>query len=200
MELKFEYTPESQYYVLRFEAGAYESVPFIRELRFWGVDRVPCPRLSTLAALIALKDHPMLAVTLSGVAINPPVCAALARHFEVEIHPSKYDINRRDLAGGDRIVAPVRLREAGAVSAGIEGAEELTWISLNDLGGPLGGLIRTNVDAFDLSESEKNLIVALCCAGKNVGHILCDHDAPGIAETLHRIGLELIVPPEAAQH
>lgn len=198
MELSFDYSPERQFYVVRFEAGAYESVPFIRELRFWGVGRVPCPRLSTLAALIALKNHPMIAVTLSGVAINPPVCAALSRHFEVEIHPATYDINRRDLAGGERIVAPVRLNREGGQPGLIEGSEELTWVSLDDLRGPFGGLIRTNVDAFDLRESEKSLIVALCCAGKDVGHIILDEAEPGTAETLHRIGLELILTSDVA--
>ena len=193
MELKFTHTPESQFYTIGFEPGAYESTPFIRELRFWGVDRVPCPRLSTLAALIALKDHPMIAVTLSGVAINPPVCAALARHFNVEIHPSKYDINRRDLAGGDKIVAPVRLKNAGNHAPHVGGSEALTWISLDDLSGQLGGLIRTNVDAFDLSESDKNLIVALCCAGKEVGHIVLEDALPEMADTLHQIGLELVL-------
>lgn len=197
MELKFDYAPESQFYVLRFEAGSYESVPFIRELRFWGVDRVPCPRLSALAALIALKNHPVMAVTLSSVALNPPVCAALTRHFEVEIHPGKYDINRRDLAGGERIIAPRRLKDATTASSSVEGAETLTWISLQDLGGPLGGLVRTSVDAFDLSESDKNLIVALCCAGKDVGHIVLEDAEPAIADTLHQIGLELILPAEA---
>ena len=193
MELKFTHAPESQFYTIGFDPGAYESTPFIRELRFWGVDRVPCPRLSTLAALIALKDHPMTAVTLKGVAINPPVCAALTRHFNVEIHPSNYDINRRDLAGGEKIIAPARLKNAGNQATVIEGSEALTWISLDDLSGPLGGLIRTNVDAFDLSEGEKNLIVALCCAGKEVGHIVLDDAAPGMADTLHQIGLELIL-------
>ena len=192
MELKFDFEPESQYYVLRFEAGAYETVPFIRELRFWGVDRVPCPRLSTFAALIALKKHPVIAVTLSDVALNPPVCAALTKHFQVEIHPGKYDINRRDLAGGDRIIAPARLRNAKAPSDLVEGSESLTWISLQDLSGPLGGDIRTNIDAFNLSESDKNLIVALCCAGKDVGHIALDNAEPGIENTFHQIGLELI--------
>ena len=198
MELKFDYAPERQYYCLRFEAGAYESVPLIRELRFWGVGRVPCPRLSTLAALIALKTHPMIAVTLSGVAINPPVCAALTQYFGVEIHPSKYDINRRDLAGGERIITPVRLSRSGDASGSVDGSEELSWISLDDLGGPLGGLVRTNIDAFDLSESEKDLIVALCCAGKDVGHIVLEEAERDLATTLHRIGLELILPVDGA--
>jgi hypothetical protein len=193
MELRFDYSPERQFYCVRFEAGAYESVPFIRELRFWGVGRVPCPRLSTFAALIALKNHPLIAVTLSGVAINPPVCAALAQHFNVEIHPAKYDINRRDLAGGERIIAPVRLNRTGDQSGRVEGSEELTWISLDDLSGPLGGLVRTNIDAFDLNENEKSLIVALCCAGKDVGHIVLEDAEPQIATTLHRIVLELIL-------
>ncbi|MBT8460293.1 MAG: hypothetical protein KJN60_11530 [Boseongicola sp.] len=200
MELKFDYAPESQFYALRFEAGAYESVPFIRELRFWGVSRVPCPRLTTLAALIVLRSHAVTSVTLSDVALNPPVCTALARHFDVEIHPLNYDINRRDLAGGERIVGPRRLKDASNQPTDVEGLEELNWISLHDLGGQLGGQIRTNLDAFDLNEIDKNLIVALCCSGKDVGHIVLDRVEPGIAETIHRIGLELIVPSIATHH
>jgi len=192
MDFSFDYAPDRLFYALRFEAGAHESVPFIRELRFWGVDRVPCPRLSTMAALIALKNHPLTAITLSHGAMNRPVCTALSRHFGVEIHPAKYDFDRRELAGGDKIVAPGRFTGAGGQRRCVEGAEALNWISLDDLRGPFGGIVRTNVDAFDLTESDKNLIVALCCAGKDVGHVMLEGAEPGVAEVLHLIGLELI--------
>lgn len=192
MELSFDYVPDRQFYALRFKAGEYESVPFLRELRFWGVDRVPCPRLSTMAALITLKNHPLTAVTLSNAAVNPPVCTALSRHFGVEIYPATYDANRRDLVGGEKVIAPVRCTHAGSQRQLLGGVEALTWISLNDLGGPFGGLVRTNVDAFDLTESEKNLIIALCCAGKDVGHVMLDGAGTDYAQVLHRIGLELI--------
>ena len=192
MELSFDYAPDRQFYALRFKAGAYESVPFLRELRFWGVDRVPCPRLSTMAALIALKNHPLTAVTLRSAAVNPPVCTALSRHFGVEIYPATYDANRRDLAGGEKIVAPVRFTHASRQRRLLEGVEALMWISLDDLGGPFGGLVRTNVDAFDLTESEKNLIITLCCAGKDVGHVMLEGAGTEYAQVIHRIGLELI--------
>lgn len=194
MELSFDYAPERQFYAVRFEAGDYETVPFIQELRFWGVSRVPCPRLTTLAALMTLKNHPMIALTLNGAALNPPVCAALSLHFGVEIHPATYSINRRDLAGGDKIVTPVRFGHSSEMRKPVAASEELAWISLDDLNGPFGGAIRTNIDAFDLGESEKNLIVALCCAGKDVGHISLDDADPAIENVLHRIGLELILP------
>lgn len=192
MEISFDYAPDRQFYALRLKAGAYESVPFLRELRFWGVDRAPCPHLSTLAALIALKKHHLTTVTLSGVEVSPPVCTALSRHFGVEIHPAKYLVNRRDLAGGDKVIAPVRFNRAVGRQWLVEGAEVLTWTSLDDLRGPFGGVVRTNIDAFDLTESEKNLIVALSCAGKDVGHIMLDGSEDGYARVLHRIGLELI--------
>lgn len=195
MELSFDYAPDRQFYAVRFEAGAYESVPFIQELRFWGVSRMPCPRLSTLAALLTLKNHPMIALTLSDAALNPPVCAALSLHFGVEIHPSTYNINRRDLAGGDKTVAPIRYSHTPPDRRKpVAASEELAWISLDDLSGPFGGTIRTNIDAFDLGESEKNLIVALCCAGKDLGHIALYQADPAIEDVLHRIGLELILP------
>lgn len=198
MEISFDHTYQSQFYTVRFKAAPHESVPFLREIRFWGVDRVPCPRLSTLAALIVLKDHPMTAVTLRNGVMNPPVCTALAQHFGVEIHPEIYEVDRRDLAGGEKTIAPVRFSRASGPHMQVEGAETLTWISLDDLRGPFGGLIRTNLDAFELSESEKNLIVALCCAGKDVGHILMEGVDPGLAHLLHQIGLELIDITDAA--
>lgn len=192
MELSFDYAPDRRFYALRFGAGIYESVPFIRELRFWGVDRVPCPSLSTMAALIALKTHPLTVVTLRTGMVTPSVCTALSQHFGVEIHPATYDFDRRELAGGDKTIFPVRLARAGGKNWPVERAEVLTWISLDDLGGPIGGLVRTNIDAFDLTESEKALIVALCCAGKDVGHIVLDGAEPALGRVLHRIGLELI--------
>ncbi|MDJ0858651.1 MAG: hypothetical protein QNJ03_06210 [Dinoroseobacter sp.] len=192
MELSFDFVPDRQYFAIRFTAGAYESVPFIRELRFWGVDRVPCPRLSTLASLIALQTHHLTHVTVRDAEINPPVCTALQNHFGVEIHPSTYDVDRRDLTGGEKLVAPSRFAQTGGQQWLAAGAEALTWISIDDLDGPFGGHIRTNLDAFDLTESEKNLIVALCCAGKDVGHIMLADAAPDIAGLLHLIGLELI--------
>lgn len=192
MELSFDHLPDRQFYVIRFKAGAYETVPFISEIRFWGVERTPCPRLSTLAAMIALKDHPVSAITLPKVAINPQVCSALSRHFEVEIHPATYDINRRDLAGGEKSVRPSRLGSTGRLPTATAGYEILTWMSLDDLGGPLGGLIRTNIDAFALTELEKNLIVALTCSGKDVGHIAVKGADPELSQVFHRIGLELV--------
>ncbi|WP_425091510.1 hypothetical protein [Tropicimonas sp. S265A] len=197
MELSFDYAPDRQFYVVRFTAGSYESVPIIREMRFWGVDRAPCPRLSTMAALLALKHHPMATVTLKDAAVNPPVCTALSQYFDVEIHPDRYDVNRRDLAGGEKIVAPARFSQAGKQNF-VEGSEALTWISLEDLRGPFGGHVRTNLDAFDLTEDEKNLIIALCCAGRDVGHIVMDKARPELAEVLHRIGLELVDLSDAA--
>jgi len=80
----------------------------------------------------------------------------------------------------------------------IESAEVLTWISLDDLRGPFGGLVRTNIDAFELTEAEKNLVFALCCGGKDVGHILLEEAEPGLATVLHRIGLELVDTTDAA--
>lgn len=192
MELRFDYAPARQFYALRFVAGTFESVPFIRELRFWGVNRVPCPQLSTLAALIALKGHPVTALTIGEARLNPSVCTALQRHFDVEIHPSCYDINRRELAGGQKSVAAVRFDRVNTDRLPAEGMEVLTWISLDDLRGPFGGMVRTNLDAFDLTEAEKNLIVALCCAGKDVGHIALKGADPSFARILHRIGLELV--------
>jgi hypothetical protein len=198
MDLRISYGHNRRFFALRFTAGSHESVPFLPELRFWGVDRVPCPTLATLAALMALKSHPVRALTLGDAELSPPVCTALADHFGVEIHPAKYDIDRRDLPGGDRIVAPVRFaRLAGRPWPG-EGAEMLTWMSLDDLRGPFGGLVRTNIDAFDLTEAEKNLIVALCCAGRDVGHIVLDGAPPDMARLLHRIGLELVDAADVA--
>lgn len=192
MDLRFDYAQNRRFLALRFAAGAHESVPFIRELRFWGVDRVPCPSLGTVAALIALKDHPITTLTLNDVEVPPPVCTALSNHFGVEIQCAKYDINRRDLPGGDRIVAPVRFARLSGQRWPGHGAEALTWMSLDDLRGPFGGLVRTNLDAFDLTEAEKNLIVALCCAGKDVGHIVLDGAEPDLVRLLHRVGLELV--------
>ncbi len=198
MELSFDYAADRQFFALRFNAGAFESVPLIRELRFWGVDRVPCPCLSTMAALIALKNHSHTAVTLSSVAINASVCTALSRHFGVGVYPAKYEANHRDLVGGEKTVAPVRFSRAHAQRWRVEGAEVLTWISLDDLRGPFGGLVRTNIDAFDLTESEKSLIVALCCAGKDVGHIIVEGAEAELAQVIHQIGLELIDTNDAA--
>lgn len=192
MNLSFDYAPERRFYALRFAAGTYESVPFIRELRFWGVDRAPCPNLSTMAALIALKNHPLNVVTLGAGMVTPSVCTALSRHFGVEIHPATYDFDCRALAGGDKTVMPVRIARMGGQTWPVERAEVLSWISLDDMGSTIGGLIRTNIDAFDLTESEKGLIVALCCAGKDVGHIVLGRAEPGFGRVLHRIGLELI--------
>ncbi len=63
---------------------------------------------------------------------------------------------------------------------------------MDDLGGSFGGHVRTNIDAFDLTEGEKNLVVALCCAGKEVGHIMLEGAGTEYAQVVHRIGLELI--------
>ncbi|MBF9035881.1 hypothetical protein HKCCE2091_16660 [Rhodobacterales bacterium HKCCE2091] len=198
MELRFDHLPGRQFLALRFVPGPYETVPFIRELRFWGVDRAPCPQLGTLAALIALGRHPVASLTLPDTAITPPVCSALSDHFGVELHPSGYDPERRELAGGDKVVAPVRFPRAGEPCWRIAGAEVLTWISLDDLRGPFGGHIRTNIDAFDLPEREKSLIVALCCAGKDLGRIILDGADPDLGRIIHRIGLELVDVSDAA--
>lgn len=198
MELSFKYVFNRKYYVLNFGAGKFETAPFVRELRFWGVDRFPCPHMTTLAALIALKNHDVKTVTLSNVELNPPVCSALLQHFGVEVHPAQYDVNKRDLAGGDSIIAPVRFGTTVAPQDLIDRIEVLTWMSLDDVNGPFGGQIRTNIDIFDLTESEKNLIVALCCAGNQVGHIVATEPEPALAHVFHRVGLELISPPNAA--
>ncbi len=196
MEISFHYARDRQYYAIRFDAGPFETVPFLRELRFWGVDRFPCPRLSTVAALLALRDHPMDSATLSNAELNAPVCAAISEHFGIEIHPSKYNTERRDLAGGDLLIAPSRFTAPRDPRTFIDGGEVLTWISLDDIGGPLGGLVRTNIDAFDLDAMTKNLVVALCCAGKEVGHIVLEGAAPELGQLMHWIGLELIDPAD----
>jgi len=195
VELRFDHAPERGYYALRFRPGSFESAPFIRELRFWGVDRAPCPQLGTLAALIALKGHPLNAVTLAGAGLTPSVCTALQAHFGVEIHPAKYEIDRRELAGGQKTVAPVRFGTLHGRVWSAEPVEVLAWISLDDFEGPFGGELRTNIDAFDLTEAEKNLIVALCCGGKEVGQIVLDAPDPAWGPVLHRIGLGLAPPP-----
>ncbi|MEM9319059.1 MAG: hypothetical protein AAGA70_08630 [Pseudomonadota bacterium] len=197
MELRFVYAFDRQFYAMQFKPGPHETVPFVRELRFWGVDRQPCTSLSTMAALIALKHHPMAQLTLNGIAMNAPVCSALQQHFGVEIHPARYEADRRELLGGEKTVAPIRFAH-GRDQAWPGGGEVLNWISLDDLHGPLSGNVRTNIDAFDLSESEKNLIVALCCAGKHIGHIMLAGGTPGLAQLLHRLGLELIDGPTEA--
>jgi hypothetical protein len=194
MELDFDYAPDRRYYALRFVPGGLERVPFVPELRFWGVDRAPCPRLGTLAALIALGAPAPKIVTVPGGGLSPPVVTALSGHFGLEIHPGHYDADRRDLAGGEKTVAPVRFGAGPGPGSLAGGTEVLTWSSLDDLRGPLGGAIRTNLDAFDLFEGEKNLIVALCCAGRDLGHILVDGVDPALGTVLHRIGLELAVP------
>lgn len=197
MHLRFDYAPDREFYALRFEAGTYESVPHIRELRFWGVDRTPCPQLSTLAALIALRHQSVIAITLGDAGLTPSVCTAFQRHFGLEIHPARYDIDRRELAGGDRTVAPVRFARLAAGKWPAEGVEVLTWISLDDLRGPFGGQVRTNVDAFDLTEMEKSLIVALCCGGREVGRVVVDEADEAMAEVFHRAGLELVAADRA---
>lgn len=191
MDISFTYARDRQYYAIGFLAGAFETAPFVPELRFWGVDRYPCPRLSALAALIALKTHPLTSVTLKSVDINAPVCSVLSQHLGVEIHASKYNADRRDLPGGELVVLPARFGNAAPPRTAAEGAELLTWISLNDLGGLLGGAVRTNIDVFDLTEAEKNLILALCCSGKELGHVLLDRVDPELADVMHGIGLEL---------
>ncbi len=197
MEISFDYSADRQFYAVQFRASVNDSVPFIRELRFWGVDRLPCPQLSTLAALIVLKSHAVKSVTLFGSELSPPVCTALSQQFGVEIHCAKYDTNRRNLAGGEKIVAPVRFKATVDQQAIIDRTEVLTWISLDDLHGPFGGQIRTNVDVFDLTEGEKNLIVGLCCAGKDVGHLVLKESETGFGRVLHRIGLELVDASDA---
>ncbi|MEL7027016.1 MAG: hypothetical protein AAGO57_07295 [Pseudomonadota bacterium] len=196
MEIKFNYAPERQFYAVRFEPGDFETRPFIGEMRFWGVDRFPCRQLSSLAALIALKTHPVRALTMGNTSISPAVCTALTEHFGVELFPGTYDINRRHFPGGEKSVAPARLGSAAPLPE--PGIEMLTWMSLDDLGGPLGGHIRTNIDVFEVSEPEKNLIVALCCAGMDVGHILVDGADPELAKLIHLIGLELVPNAKSA--
>lgn len=192
MELSFEHAPDRQSFVLRFQAGTHASVPMLRELRFWGVDRVPCPSLSTLAALLSLKHHALKTVTLREVAMSPPVCTALAAHFGVEIHPARYDADRRDLIGGDKAVAPIRFARLQGQSWPMGAVEVLPWVSLDDFDGALGGSVRTNVDAFGLTEAEKDVIVALCCGGREIGHVLVDSAEPDLARLFHRLGLELL--------
>ena len=194
MEVSFDYSRERQSYMIRFQPGHFETAPFLTEVRFWGVDRFPCPQMSLLAALIVLQDHPKTSITVPEAPINPPVCSVLADHFGTEIVPAKYDINSRRLAGGDLVIAPRRFRALSGWSMDVDGAEILTWASLNDLRGPLGGEIRTNLDAFDLAEPAKDLIVALCCAGQDAGHLIVSDADPDMARVLHRIGMELINP------
>lgn len=194
MELSFAYKPDRNFYAVRFDAGAQDTVPFIRELRFWGVDRVPCPRLSTLAALIALKSHPMSIVTVRDTAINPPICSALSKFFGLEIYPARYEAERRDLAGGEKIVLPVRFAQMAGRTMPDHVIEVLPWLSTDNLDGPLGAAVRTNIDAFSLSEVEKNLVVALCCAGKDLGHVWIDGIGPDLSDLLHIIGLEAVDP------
>lgn len=196
MDLSFTYHRDRQFYALGFTPGAFGTVPFVSELRFWGVDRFPCPSMSMAAALIALKDHPVGVFTVQGVEVHPPVCTALSRHFGVEIHPAVYDTDRRDLPGGDRLIAPHRFGDPTTQGGSLEGIETLSWISLDDTAGPFGGQVRTNIDIFDLSEAEKNLIVALCCGGMDVGHIFMDNPDPGLSRLMHLVGLELTQAPE----
>lgn len=194
MDISFHHARDRQYYAIRFKPGMFETVPFIRELRFWGVDRFPCPRLSAMAALLVLKDHPMSSAVFSNAELNAPICSALSEFFGIEVYPSKYNTDRRELAGGDMVVVPARftsLISPGDVPAG---AEALTWMSLDDIGGPVGGSVRTNIDAFALTESEKNLVIALCCAGKEVGHVALDAPAPDLHTLFHWMGLELVSP------
>lgn len=190
MRVSFNHYQDSQFFTIRFEAAKTETVPFLNELRFWGVDRFPCRQLSTLAALLVLGSQAARSLTLQD-ALSPAVCTALSRHFGIELHPASYDANRRGLAGGDKIIAPMRFGTNTPMPP-IKAAEVLTWISLDDFSGPYGGQIRTNLDAFPLSEAEKNLIIALCCAGMDVGHIAISGATPDMAQIIHQIGLELI--------
>lgn len=191
MEFKFTYFAQKRFYRIGFEAAPFETIPFVRELRFWGVDRVPCPALSTVAGLVALGAQRPSSVTVPGVTMTPPVCQTIARHFEINVHPGELDTERRNLLGGDRVIAPCRFAHAPTVGILQGTVEVVTWCSLSDIHGPFGGTIRSNLDAFELSESEKNVITALCAAGRHVGHIMLDDVDPALCALMHSLGLEV---------
>lgn len=195
MELSFTFSRASQYFIIGFRPGRYETRPFVSELRFWGIAHQPCSGMATLAALMALKTQRPDIVTVKGASLTPPVCTALGQYFGVEILPSDYQTDRANLLGGTHVVVPHRF---GQPCLGLgDGAQALSWMSVQDLLKPLGSHVGTNLDAFDLDEWEKDLIVALCCRGKDVGHIVMDGFPDHMAKLFHRLGLELISASEA---
>lgn len=192
LEVSFEYSCDRQFYVVRFHASVFDSVPFVPELRFWGVTRNPCQGLSALAAIIAMRNHPLKSLKLRDTRLNAPVCTALTEFAGFELHPEQYDPSGRELLGGNRRLAPRRFRGNGSFEGVPAGVEAFFWLSLNDLYGALGGDIRTNLDAFDLTEAEKSLVVALSCGGRDVGQIVAQSAETDVTTVLHRIGLELV--------
>lgn len=193
MDISFDFTRASQFFAIRFQPGRYESRPFVSQLRFWGVTRMPCSGMATLAALMALKAQRPDAVAVKGASLTPPVCTTLGQHFGVEVRPSDYQKDRANLLGGTRVLAPVRFGHSPGPLP--DGAEALSWMSVDDLLKPLGAHVGTNLDAFDLDEAEKDLIVALCCGGKDLGHVLMDDAPSGMDELFHSLGMELVAPP-----
>ena len=148
MEVRLNHSSESQFLVLELIASNNEPVPFVREIRFWGVDRAPCSGSCMLAALIALRANPVSSLT-TAEHLSPPTCAALAREFGIGIHPTRFDPNRRELLGGEKRIFSKRFNGQNSKDVFPSPIETLSWISLDDFDGPLGENIRTNIDVFD---------------------------------------------------
>lgn len=192
MEVSFEYTPQQQYFVIRLDPSAHGCTPPMGELRFWGVASTPELSLASVAALLVLQHHPASIISLRDTAMSGPICTALTRHFGLELYPSSYDLQRRDLFSGEKMVAPLRFGQPHGRGWAADRFEVMPWCSLNDFGGLQGAKLRTNIDAFDLQEWEKSIIVALCCSGAQLGHILVENVPEAVRILFHRLGLEVL--------
>ncbi|GGE62847.1 hypothetical protein [Actibacterium pelagium] len=198
MRFEFSYHREKRALTVRLRAAEYEPVPFVDRLHFWGVDRKPDPQMLGLACCILAAPMPVYSVQLPSVNASSNYCLQIRNHIGVDVHLNKVDDSDRRLLGGDNTVYPYRFVLETSKPVKDQYFEPLSWTGFGDFRGNLGGSIRTNIDAFELTEAEKSLVLALCCAGDRLGYLIVEDLNEELRSLLHNLGLG-IVPSHKAR-
>lgn len=192
MKIDTQFDRKSQALSIRFEATLYETRPFVDQLWFWGVSRAPDQRIAALAACIVASRLAVETVELSGLRAAATFYRTVSHTLSLDVHGEALAHEERDLLGGDNTIYPYRYA-AGPTwqDPGIY-HEPLSWTGIEDFRGKIGGKVHSNIDMFPLSAPEKDLVVALFCAGATIGSVVAPDLDPTLGRLLHVLGLGVI--------
>jgi len=191
MKVTATLVPERRHYAARFEATDYEARPFIDTLHFWGMETKPDPLMSALGLCIVAAKLPIKTVQFQGLSASPYFCEKVGAALGLQVFPAKLHDGQRKLLGGDLALAPHRYARPHSTTAEIY-AQPMSWTGTADFRGTIGGTLRSNIDVFDLTETEKDLVIGLCTGGDRTGTLIVPTGAESYAPLFHALGLHLL--------
>lgn len=181
-----------------FEATLHETRPFVDQLWFWGVTRAPDERVADLAACIVSSRLAVETVELNGLRVTAPFCRTVGHVLALDVHGEALAHDERQLLGGDNTIYPYHYAAGPIWHDPNIYHEPLSWTGIADFRGKIGGKVHSNIDMFPLSAPEKDLVVALCCAGATIGSVVVPDLDPTLGRLLHQLGLGVIANKSTA--